>query len=125
MAASEDKRDLLGLVHRRAVRADINVAEPLRVQKILGASDQALHRAMAADQAQSRVPPGLAPIRLPLRDCRDCAQLQPQIVPADPAVRLLGGDLGATATANQIRAVEPIESAAAVESARVRVATYI
>ena len=45
------------------------------------------------------------------------ADERPQIVPADPAVRLLGGDLGATATTDQIRAVEAVE-ASKVSSSR-------
>lgn len=60
-----------------------------------------------------------------LLDCRDRVRLQTEIVPVDPAVRLLSGDLSATTTADQVRTVEPVESAAAVESARIRMAAQI
>jgi hypothetical protein len=60
-----------------------------------------------------------------LLDRCDRVRLQTEIVPVDSAVRLLSGDLSATAIAGQVRTVELVKSAAAVESVRIRVAAQI
>lgn len=50
----------------------------------------------------------------------DRSRIEADVMPADPAVGLLRGDLGPAARADQIRAVTSIETAAAVQPPPVR-----